>query len=239
MFVLYSWRKKNGSGNYRSDRSVIQEMYKLSQRLVLPELVRPLRLLDRTSIVLFKYINIYRDEQVIFLCIIYFWIIITNHSLFPYAVHLRSQLCINTAIVYMHRFYMYHSFQIFHRNGIAAASLFLSAKVSVAGIRHANAALENFIYVCCLFVTTGRGTAPQGRINYSDSVRIAKPTLPGSQFDCVPRAGPRSCVQREHSAADTRLWCGDRTSARAHCERVQSGQSLQGSGEHVVLPGLQ
>ncbi|KAI9587221.1 cyclin-T isoform X1 [Glossina fuscipes] len=40
-----------------------------------------------------------------------------------------SQLCINTAIVYMHRFYAFHSFTHFHRNGIAAASLFLAAKV--------------------------------------------------------------------------------------------------------------
>lgn len=40
-----------------------------------------------------------------------------------------SQLCINTAIVYMHRFYAFHSFTHFHRNHIAAASLFLAAKV--------------------------------------------------------------------------------------------------------------
>ncbi|XP_058975679.1 cyclin-T-like isoform X2 [Musca domestica] len=40
-----------------------------------------------------------------------------------------SQLCINTAIVYMHRFYAFHSFTHFHRNSIAAASLFLAAKV--------------------------------------------------------------------------------------------------------------
>ncbi|KAL5009449.1 hypothetical protein ScPMuIL_011754 [Solemya velum] len=39
------------------------------------------------------------------------------------------QLCINTAIVYMHRFYMVQSFQKFHQNQIAAASLFLAAKV--------------------------------------------------------------------------------------------------------------
>lgn len=44
----------------------------------------------------------------------------------------RSQLCINTAIVYMHRFYTCHSFQMFHRTGIAAASLFLSAKVRIS-----------------------------------------------------------------------------------------------------------
>lgn len=41
----------------------------------------------------------------------------------------RTQLCINTAIVYLHRFYMFHSFTKFHRNPIAACSLFLAAKV--------------------------------------------------------------------------------------------------------------
>lgn len=40
-----------------------------------------------------------------------------------------SQLCINTAIVYMHRFYAFHSFTHFHRNSMASASLFLAAKV--------------------------------------------------------------------------------------------------------------
>ena len=41
----------------------------------------------------------------------------------------RTQLCINTAIVYMQRFYMFHSFTRFHRNSIASAALFLAAKV--------------------------------------------------------------------------------------------------------------
>uniref|UniRef100_A0A3Q1JR02 Cyclin-like domain-containing protein n=1 Tax=Anabas testudineus TaxID=64144 RepID=A0A3Q1JR02_ANATE len=40
-----------------------------------------------------------------------------------------SQLTINTAIVYMHRFYMVQSFTRFHRNFIAPAALFLAAKV--------------------------------------------------------------------------------------------------------------
>ncbi|KAG7463873.1 hypothetical protein MATL_G00181220 [Megalops atlanticus] len=40
-----------------------------------------------------------------------------------------SQLTINTAIVYMHRFYMYHSFTRFHRNIISPTTLFLAAKV--------------------------------------------------------------------------------------------------------------
>ncbi|CAK9303643.1 unnamed protein product [Gordionus sp. m RMFG-2023] len=40
-----------------------------------------------------------------------------------------NQLCISTAIVYMHRFYMLHSFTLFSRHCIAACSLFLAAKV--------------------------------------------------------------------------------------------------------------
>lgn len=40
-----------------------------------------------------------------------------------------NQLCINTAIVYMHRFYVFHSFSKFPYTGMAMASLFLAAKV--------------------------------------------------------------------------------------------------------------
>eukprot|EP00794_Sanderia_malayensis_P003044 gene3046-3506_t len=40
-----------------------------------------------------------------------------------------NQLCINTSIVYMHRFYMFHSFKDFHRNIMAPCFLFLGAKV--------------------------------------------------------------------------------------------------------------
>ncbi|NXL68664.1 CCNT1 protein, partial [Chordeiles acutipennis] len=40
-----------------------------------------------------------------------------------------SQLTINTAIVYMHRFYMVQSFTQFHRNAVVPAALFLAAKV--------------------------------------------------------------------------------------------------------------
>ncbi|XP_076063635.1 uncharacterized protein LOC143038398 isoform X3 [Oratosquilla oratoria] len=40
-----------------------------------------------------------------------------------------NQLAINTAIVYLHRFYMFHSFPRFHRNSMAPAALFLAAKV--------------------------------------------------------------------------------------------------------------
>lgn len=40
-----------------------------------------------------------------------------------------SQTCINTAIVFMHRFYMWHSFVNFHRHGIVPTALFLAMKV--------------------------------------------------------------------------------------------------------------
>ncbi|KFD66591.1 hypothetical protein M514_01589 [Trichuris suis] len=40
-----------------------------------------------------------------------------------------SQLCTNTAIVYMHRFYVFHSFCRFPKFDLAAAALFLAAKV--------------------------------------------------------------------------------------------------------------
>ncbi|XP_054405275.1 cyclin-T2 isoform X2 [Pongo abelii] len=40
-----------------------------------------------------------------------------------------SQLTINTAIVYMHRFYMHHSFTKFNKNIISSTALFLAAKV--------------------------------------------------------------------------------------------------------------
>uniref|UniRef100_A0A5S6QNI9 CYCLIN domain-containing protein n=1 Tax=Trichuris muris TaxID=70415 RepID=A0A5S6QNI9_TRIMR len=40
-----------------------------------------------------------------------------------------TQLCMNTAIVYMHRFYVFHSFCRFPKFDLAAAALFLAAKV--------------------------------------------------------------------------------------------------------------
>ncbi|CAK8672301.1 unnamed protein product [Clavelina lepadiformis] len=40
-----------------------------------------------------------------------------------------NQLTINTAIVYMHRFYVYHSYAVFSRYAIAPTALFLAAKV--------------------------------------------------------------------------------------------------------------
>ena len=46
-----------------------------------------------------------------------------------------SQVIINTSVVYMHRFYMHHSFKVFHRNHIATACIFLACKIEEQPIR--------------------------------------------------------------------------------------------------------
>ena len=46
-----------------------------------------------------------------------------------------SQVIINTSVVYMHRFYMHHSFKTFHRNNIATACIFLACKIEEQPIR--------------------------------------------------------------------------------------------------------
>lgn len=59
-----------------------------------------------------------------------------------------NQLTINTAIVYMHRFYVHHSFKAFNRYHIAPTALFLAAKVEEQPKK-----LEHVIKVChaCLY----------------------------------------------------------------------------------------
>ena len=39
-----------------------------------------------------------------------------------------NQLCINTAIVYLHRFYMFHSFAMFDKHDVSVGAIFLAAK---------------------------------------------------------------------------------------------------------------
>lgn len=46
-----------------------------------------------------------------------------------------SGLCIDTAMVYMHRFYMFHSFQKYPIHAIASCALFLAAKVEETPIK--------------------------------------------------------------------------------------------------------
>lgn len=66
-----------------------------------------------------------------------------------------TQLCINTAIVYMHRFYCFHSFTTFHRNAIASAALFLAAKVEEQPRK-----LEHIIRVAQMCLTKGQPPPP-------------------------------------------------------------------------------
>jgi len=47
----------------------------------------------------------------------------------------RSQLTINTSIVYMHRFYMLNSFTKFHRN-VSMLKIFLFISVSLFDLCH-------------------------------------------------------------------------------------------------------
>ncbi|XP_063631668.1 LOW QUALITY PROTEIN: cyclin-T-like [Cydia splendana] len=77
-----------------------------------------------------------------------------------------SQLCINTAIVYMHRFYAFHSFTQFHRNAIAAAALFLAAKVEEQPRK-----LEYVIKVAHVCVHRGEGVSALTTDQYQEQAQ--------------------------------------------------------------------
>ncbi|XP_056389202.1 cyclin-T2 isoform X4 [Hyla sarda] len=70
------------------------------------------------------------------------YFILSNISIYTES-DILSQLTINTAIVYMHRFYMHHSFTKYHRNIISPTALFLAAKVEEQPRK-----LEHVIKVC-------------------------------------------------------------------------------------------
>lgn len=72
----------------------------------------------------------------------------------------RSQLCINTAIVYMHRFYAFHSFTQFHRNAMAAAALFLAAKVII--VKYESCLIPPFPYLQIDLISGRRATQETG-----------------------------------------------------------------------------
>ncbi|RVE46526.1 hypothetical protein evm_008817 [Chilo suppressalis] len=78
-----------------------------------------------------------------------------------------SQLCINTAIVYMHRFYAFHSFTQFHRNAIAAAALFLAAKVEEQPRK-----LEYVIKVAHVCLHRGDGANPLTPEQYQEQLPV-------------------------------------------------------------------
>lgn len=141
----------------------------------------------------------------------------------------RSQLCINTAIVYMHRFYAFHSFTHFHRNGIAAASLFLAAKVRPPTVIYhivpgkevktkANKVLISFI------VMSGRGAAPEAGARDQGGEREFEHEPGGHHQGLVPGTGAGPRLQRERAPADARLRRGHRPSAHARRQDVSPGE---------------
>lgn len=79
---------------------------------------------------------------------------ILNYNIFS------TQLCINTAIVYMHRFYLFHSLSQFHRNAMAAAALFLAAKVEEQPRK-----LEHVIKVAHLCLQKGSAPETKSEVN--------------------------------------------------------------------------
>ncbi|CAG5092073.1 Similar to CCNT1: Cyclin-T1 (Equus caballus) [Cotesia congregata] len=88
-----------------------------------------------------------------------------------------TQLCINTAIVYMHRFYVFHSLSQFHRNSIASAALFLAAKVEEQP-RNEQGLSPDFIL---------HGIEQIMSISERQSPSMHHPSLPNSPFDVEPR----------------------------------------------------
>lgn len=93
-----------------------------------------------------------------------------------------NQLCINTAIVYMHRFYMIHSFKEHHRFDIAPACLFLAAKVEEQPKK-----LENVLKVCqnCLHPQKGdlRADTPAYARKAQELIRNELVVLEAIDFD--------------------------------------------------------
>ncbi|KAI1290156.1 Cyclin-T2 [Halotydeus destructor] len=81
-----------------------------------------------------------------------------------------TQLCINTAIVYMHRFYMFHSFNKYSRHNIGCCALFLAAKVEEQPRK-----LEHVIRVHNLLINRGQTqNVPQPDVKSPEYIAQAK-----------------------------------------------------------------
>lgn len=105
-----------------------------------------------------------------------------------------NQLCINTAIVYMHRFYAFHSFTQFQHNGIAMAALFLAAKVRSKSdlVRMLFVILKN---ECTQFDTGGRAATQIG-IGDNCFAKLSTPNGPTRYTKrCLSRSSTRFSFQ--------------------------------------------
>jgi len=69
--------------------------------------------------------------------VVHKWLKLRNPT-FSLTLKISSQLTINTAIVYMHRFYMYHSFTKFHRNVSFLFPSTLPASIECNSFNHLN-----------------------------------------------------------------------------------------------------
>jgi len=145
-----------------------------------------------------------------------------------------SQLCINTAIVYMHRFYAFHSFTHFHRNSMASASLFLAAKVEEQPRK-----LEHVIRAAnkCLPPTTEQNYAELAQeLVFNENVLLQ--TL---GFD-VAIDHPHTHVVRTCQLVKGRHPPSDPSHVPLTCQMVLITVvyfSMQGSGADFVLLGLE
>jgi len=145
-----------------------------------------------------------------------------------------SQLCINTAIVYMHRFYAFHSFTHFHRNSMASASLFLAAKVEEQPRK-----LEHVIRAAnkCLPPTTEQNYAELAQeLVFNENVLLQ--TL---GFD-VAIDHPHTHVVRTCQLVKGMHPPSDPSHVPFTCQMVLITVvyfSMQGSGADIVLLGLE
>jgi len=118
-----------------------------------------------------------------------------------------TQLCINTAIVYMHRFYVFHSFTKFHRTHIATCALFLSAKVEEQPRK-----LEHVIKVANMCITHNKVTLTPQQVQ-EESTKLVKHEnimLQTLGFDIAmehPHTFVVKCCQLIHASKDLSQTC--------------------------------
>lgn len=132
----------------------------------------------------------------------------------------RSQLCINTAIVYMHRFYVFHSLTCFHRNAIASAALFLAAKVEEQPRK-----LEHVIKVAHLCLHRDQPPLDtKSEVSLGSYSIVRKNSLNTFSWNsaffitAIPRTGAGSCFQWERVTSNSRLWRRHRSSTHPRCQ---------------------
>lgn len=148
-------------------------------------------------------------------------ILTANKHWISFLIFRRSQLCINTAIVYMHRFYAFHSFTHFHRNSIAQAALFLAAKVILAA-KYKPPEL-GFDRRLVFLILGGRAATQIGTCDKGGTL-VSQYGATWPVQGGISRAGPRPSLQWECALTDLGVRCCHRSSTHACRQNVQSCQ---------------